>query len=146
MSTLLEDLRFAVRQLAKSPGFAAIGIFSVAVGIGVTTLVFSVVGALVFRSYALPDGPDGVRVGAGRSLTRAECERLRSGVRPQAALAAVRPGGATLVTGAGSERLGIEVVSEDYFATLGHRPALGRLFGVGADAGGSGQGCVISHG
>src|SRR4030042_3426480 len=110
MSTLFQDLRFAVRQLAKSPGFAAIGILSIAIGIGVTTLVFSVVGALVLRSYALPDGPDAVKV-TGASLTRAECDRLRDGVRSQVALAAVRASGGSLRTDLGLENVDAEVVS-----------------------------------
>jgi predicted permease len=144
MNVLLQDLRFAIRQLARSPGFAAIGILSVAIGIGVTTLVFSVAGALVLRSYALPDGPDAVRV-LGHSLTRAEADRMRDGVRPQVALAAVRASGVTLVTEAGLEQLGAEVVSDDFFAALGHKPVVGRLFGTGAGAEGGDQVCVISY-
>jgi ABC-type antimicrobial peptide transport system permease subunit len=62
VSILMQDLRIAVRQLARSPGFAAIGVVSLAIGVSVTTLVFSVVGALALRSYALPEGLAAVRV------------------------------------------------------------------------------------
>jgi putative ABC transport system permease protein len=52
---MLNDLKFAVRQLRKSPGFAAAVILTLAIGIGANVAVFSMVDALVLRPLALPD-------------------------------------------------------------------------------------------
>ena len=57
MSTLTQDLRFAIRSLAKSPGFTAITIATLALGIGANTAVFSAVHALLLKPLPFPE-PD----------------------------------------------------------------------------------------
>ena len=57
METLIKDLRFGIRSLAKRPGFTAIAILTLALGIGASTAIFSVVDGVLLRSLPYPD-PD----------------------------------------------------------------------------------------
>jgi len=55
MTTLLQDLRFALRQMRRSPGFALTAIFTLALGIGANVIVFGVLQALILRPIDVPD-------------------------------------------------------------------------------------------
>src|SRR3954449_7719915 len=85
MRTVLQDLRYSLRQLIRMPGFALTAVVSLALGIGATTAVFSVVYAIVVDPYAYANSdrmahmrllsPDGSNRGFG--LTGGQWQRLR---------------------------------------------------------------------
>src|SRR5215472_2741441 len=136
MEHLFQDLRYAWRQLGKSPGFAGIAVLTVALGIGAIAAIFSFVDALylkplhvspperLVRIYA--KGPSG-HYGAGFSYP--EFEQLRdhnsllSGLAVETQVAQLH-----LVSGRDSEEIRGEFVSGNYFSLLGVQPALGRSF------------------
>jgi len=134
MDTVLQDLRYAVRTLRKSPGFAAAGILTLALAIGSNTAVFSVVNGVLLRPLPFAE--------QDRLFSLAEQNR-QGDIRPPSypafldwraqttaftELAYVRGGGQRLAGPDGVETLIGSVASPGFFATLGERPFLGRLF------------------
>src|SRR5579863_9972182 len=63
MNSLFQDVRYALRQLRKSPGFATVAILTLALGIGATTAMFSLVDRILFRSLPYPHDNELVSVG-----------------------------------------------------------------------------------
>jgi putative ABC transport system permease protein len=134
LETLLQDARYGVRLLRRSPGFAATAILTLALGIGANTAIFTIVDTVLLRPlpYADPDrlvtvgdrNPDGSSANAGFDTMIAWRDRSHT----LEAFAAMRPWTPTLVTGAGAERLQAVRVSWNYFDLLGVRPRLGRTF------------------
>ncbi|HLJ77405.1 MAG TPA: ABC transporter permease, partial [Acidobacteriaceae bacterium] len=132
MSSLLRDLRFGGRMLARSPGFTFVAILTLAVAIGANTAIFSVTRALLLRPfpYAQPQQLMAImmmdRSGADiSSLMRYEL--LRDNARTLTPLAWANDN--LNLTGAGEPvQLPVARVTPNFFATLGVRPALGRIF------------------
>jgi putative ABC transport system permease protein len=138
MRTLLQDLRYAVRWLARNPGFTAVAILTIALGIGTVTTIFSIFDAAVLRPLPFRD-PDSLM---SVSLTHQEggaaaeefawsypkFESLRRRARSFEALAAYSSLDLNLTGVAEPERLTAEIVSPEYFPVLGIGAALGRTF------------------
>jgi len=136
MELLLQDLRYSVRQIRKSPGFAAIAILTVALGIGSNAAIFSFVDALYLKSlpvshpeqlvHIYAKGPSG-HYGAGFSYP--EFEQLRDHHGSFSSLAVeTQVAQLHLVSGGDSQEIRGEFVSGNYFSLLGVQPALGRSF------------------
>jgi predicted permease len=137
--TLAQDLRFALRQLRKSPGFTAVVIVTLALGIGVNTALFSIVNTVLLHPIALPHPGELVAVDASKpnfergSISYPNFRDWQRDNRSFTALAIYRHLGFVL-TGAGqSERIHGDLVSSDLFSILGVKPVIGRLFTPGED-------------
>jgi predicted permease len=135
LESLLQDLRFALRMFAKSPGFSAIAILTMALGIGATTAIFSLVNATLLHPLRYPHPEELVRIeddlpGAGvtdAGISVPEFKDLeRSGIFQYVVLQIF---GSVNLTGASQPaRAQYEGVSPAYFAMMGVKPELGHTF------------------
>ncbi|HEX7294659.1 MAG TPA: ABC transporter permease, partial [Pyrinomonadaceae bacterium] len=128
METLICDIRYAVRSLAKQPGFIAVCVFSIALGIGVNTALFSFVNTVLFRPLAFPESQRLVRVWDGNSSSYPDYKALRDDTRTFSGLAAYAQRPLNLTVNDSSERVYAEIVTGNYFDVLQARPMLGRAF------------------
>jgi len=134
---MLQDLRFAFRTLLRAPGFTAMAGLTLALGIGATSLMFSVVNAVLLRPLPYPEQSRlillfNLRTNAPSAdtirLTPLDFNDYKSGARSFESLAGYVGKGFTL-SGAGEPELVIgEMVTAEFFRTLGVAPALGRTF------------------
>jgi putative ABC transport system permease protein len=152
MSILVQDLRYAFRQLRNSPGFAAAAVLTLALGIGANTAVFSVVNAVLLKPlpYADPDRLVTVRTLNTRgapfpgSLSYPDFFDLRARNHTFQHLVTARDTNLVL-TGAGEpQQLDGEMVTWDLFPALGIQPQLGRGFLASEEAPGT-HVVVLSH-
>jgi predicted permease len=136
MSTLGQDLRYALRTLRKSPGFAAVAIGTLALGIGANAAIFSVVNTVLLKPLPFDRAGELVRVTSdftrrgtadvGLSAPELFDYRDRSGVF--AAISGLYPITANVTGGDRPERVETLLVDVDYFDILGVKPQVGRLF------------------
>jgi putative ABC transport system permease protein len=138
MSNLLYDLRFAIRQLRKNPGFALTTILTLALGIGASTAMFSLVNSVLLRPLPFPE-PDrlmmispldtsSVKSGVPESLSYPDFFDWRSRQHSFDAIASYHSDTHTLTGSGAPQELGSETVSADFFRVLGVNPVLGRGF------------------
>lgn len=137
MNTLSQDLRFAIRQLRKSPGFTLIAALTLAIGIGAATSVFSLVDAILLRPLPFPQPDRLVAVVSDRTDEGAipsdssypDFDDYRSQAKSFDSMAAYQTTAMTLgAPGAPARRLSGLTVSSDFFRVLGVNPILGRSF------------------
>jgi predicted permease len=152
MQSVLHDARHAVRMLRKRPGFAAVAILTLALGIGATTSIFTVVDAVLLRPLPFAE-PDRlvqlhIRGADGDSYPLPDADFLAWRERNEMfdALAVFDGGQALSLTGAGQpERIIAANVTDGFFAVLGARPAAGRVFQPGDDKPGAAKAVVLSY-
>ncbi|MDB6093467.1 MAG: hypothetical protein JWM32_1029 [Verrucomicrobia bacterium] len=135
LEDLLQDFRFGARMLRKHPGFTAITVATVAVGIGATTAIFSIVNGVVLRPLPYPDSGRLVaiyetqlpKVPQLQVAPKSFLEWKRQGTTLQ--YSALNQNMPFVMTGAGEavRRFGFMVTAE-YFAVMGVQPILGRTF------------------
>jgi predicted permease len=169
MTGLAQDVRYALRQLRKSPGFTAVAVLTLALGIGANTAVFSLIDAVMLRvlpvyrpqqlvilrwsAHADPSthnsyfwsgcpGSNGFC-----SFSYPAYEGLRREQKVLAGIFAFVPGGQHEITGTGETHQAIgQYVSGDFFSTLGVQPAIGRALQPADDVAGAPPAVVISYG
>ena len=129
MGALLQDLRFALRSLAKSPGFTAAAILILALGIGANTAIFSLMDAVVLHPLPRVARPRALVDLSGPTASYPWYRSVREATAPSFdGLAAWRQREMSLSSGGTPIRVRGVVVSGNYFDVLGVPPATGRLF------------------
>ncbi len=134
---LRQDVRYTLRGLSRNPGFAAMAILTLALGIGMNTAVFSVVNAVLLRPLPYPDANRLVWV--ANRIERFHLEAVggpdfldwKEQARSFDRLAGYSYGGVTLGSGADAEQIGVASISPDFAWITGARPEAGRLFAPG---------------
>jgi putative ABC transport system permease protein len=154
MQSIWQDIRFGIRTLWKRPGFAAIAVFTLALGIGATTGIFSVVNAVLIRPlpFTEPDQLVLVRenlpklLGPAMNLSGAEFLDYRDGNHVFSQTAGFTDFKVNL-SGAGQPRRATGArVSASFFPVLGVAPVLGRGFSSEEDQPGRNNVVVLSNG
>jgi putative ABC transport system permease protein len=164
---LAQDVRYAARSIAKTPGFAAIAVATLAVGIGMNTAVFSIVNAVMLRSLPYPEPERLISVwevqgevrnlsssgsnlgGKGgprrTSVAPANLVDYRKGATAFEGLAGMDSAPMNLTGNGAPERIFGESVTANYFAVAGVGPALGRTFTDEEDREGADPVVVLTH-
>ena len=152
LSHLIRDGRFAVRQLLRTPGFTIVAVLTVAIGIGATSAMFSVVNGVLLKPLPFKDPEALVRVHErvpqyGRfSVAPATFLDWRQQNTTMERIAAYGSTSATIAWPDGPERVNGANVSWDVFDLLGVAPAVGTGFTADRDKPGANNIIVISHG
>jgi putative ABC transport system permease protein len=134
MDSLWLDFRHALRQLRQRPGFAAVTIFTLALGIGATTAIFSVVYGVLLRPLPYPQPSRIVQLweldatGNRMNVAAPNFADLRASSKSFAGLAAVSSEDTTVTGGTEPTRVTGAAVSQDFFRVFGVSPILGRGF------------------
>lgn len=130
MDELLRNLRYGLRVLRKNPAFSATAIVSLALGIGVNTLVFSAFESLLLRPLPItnPERVVSVETGNGISHSFPNYKEFRDNASTFRGLAGYRISPMSLERAGSAERIWGYLATGNYFDMLGVKPALGRFF------------------
>ncbi len=150
MQNLFQDLRYAGRMLVKTPGFSAIAILTLALGIGANSAIFSVVNAVLLRPLMYRDSEklirlyEGLPQGGTGSVSVPNLKDWREQNTVFSEIAAYQYGNFNLSMQDQPERIVGANVSPEFFDVLGTRAQLGRTFQKGEDQPGSNRVAVLS--
>ena len=153
MHSLSHQVRYAIRQLAKSPGFAVVSVLTLALGIGANTAIFTIVNASLLRSLPYPAesrllhlqetrASEGV---AQMEFSYPDFIDLRTRSNSFESVAGYSSTPATYSDSSGVQIIPVVDVSANFFDTLGVRLAQGRSFLANADAAGGERALVLTH-
>jgi putative ABC transport system permease protein len=155
LQDLASDLRFGIRQLRSTPRFTAAVVLVLALGIGANTAIFSAIDAAFFRPLPFPQ-PDRLvsvanvnlpfEMSVGRPQSSAMLADFRADSTVFAHVASYASGGLNLTGGAEPARVNITYVTDDFFATIGRVPSIGRQPSVEEFARNGPKVIVLSHG
>ncbi|MGA2019651.1 MAG: ABC transporter permease [Candidatus Sulfotelmatobacter sp.] len=152
MGTLLQDLHYGFRVLVKSPGFTAVAVVTLALGIGANTALFSVINGVLLSPLPFPQPDQLVTVHEnkpnfeGGSVSYPNFRDWRKDNHTFSSLALARSYAFSL-TGIGqAEQAGGEFISSDFFPVLGVKPVVGRTFAEDEERVGAGPVALISAG
>ena len=150
MHSLLQDFRYGFRLLIKTPAFALVAVLSLALGIGATTAIFSVVDAVLLRPLAIDD-PNRVMFlsetwrDALGEVSAGNFSDIQKQNQSFAVMGASNSAAFNLATEDMPERVDGEMVTASYFDVTGVRPIVGRVFTAAEDTPGHEQVVVVSE-
>jgi predicted permease len=155
LETLAQDLRYALRTLRKSPGFALVAILTIALGIGANTAVFSALHATLLRPLPYADAerivmvwgvaPNGCCRHGGMVFSDANFIDVQSESRSFESIAAFESTGFTLSSVDSPENIRAAAVTADFFKVLRAEPLLGRTFLTEEQHSGRDHEVILSH-
>jgi putative ABC transport system permease protein len=135
MDTLVQDLRFAVRSLIRRPGFSMTAIVTLALGIGATTAIFSVVHAVIMRPLPFPEPQRIVQITnlwtktglRGTTVSAPDFHDWKAQSRSFEAMGYFTGGQTSVSLNGGADYAGVFRITPGFFEALGARAAIGRL-------------------
>ena len=155
MESLLQDIRYAIRQFTRRPGFTAIAVLSLALGIGGNSLIFGLLDGFVFHPFPYPDSDRLVAIGGTFPKVSSDTTYIEALSTPEyadikrsrsfAQIAALDLGNRNLSGGDVPERVFTALLLDDLFPVIGLRPHLGRGFTPEELAPGGPDVAIISH-
>jgi len=154
MSTMAADVRYGARAMMRNPGFTAVAVLTLALGIGANAAIFSVINGVLLRPLPFPQPERLVQIWEARrdrgwtnsSFTHANFWDVRDMNRTLTAVGAITWGTANLTGADSPERLGVAYVTAGFFRALGVTPVAGRTFADGEDqVGADARITVLSH-
>ena len=154
MTTLLQDLRFGARMLWKRPGFTAVAVLTLALGIGANTAIFSLVNAVLLKPLPFPEADrlvmlweDASAIGFPQNTPApANYVDWKTQTNSFEGMAATMWASFNLAGYGEPQKLNGTAVTADLFGVLGVRPALGRGFTPEEERPGSNNVVILSHG
>jgi putative ABC transport system permease protein len=150
LDELFQDLRHGQRVLRKSPGFAAVAVLTLALGIGATTAIFSVVNAVLLRPLAIEDSARVVLLqeqwkGSAVDVSVGNFNDIKKQSSSYTEISCSNGASFNLETQGIPERVDGEIATFNYFATFGVQPIAGRVFTADEDKPGHAPVVVISE-
>jgi len=146
MDTLLQDVRLALRRLAKSPGFTTVALLTLALGVGANAAIFSVVDAVVFRPLPFPQPERLSFITREGDVSILDGKDWRAQSQAFEEIALLLRSWAFDLTGAGDpQRLNGAVVEPEYFKVLRMQPLLGRALTADDNKPGAMPAAVLSE-
>ena len=151
METLLQDVRYGFRMLRKGPGFTAVAVITLALGIGANTAMFSVINSVLLRSLPFPDSGRLMVVwktmsnGTPNAFSTPAFLEMRQEGDVLAHMGAFSNASFNLAGKDVPERIAGGKVNSELFSVLGVQPVLGRMFSAEEDQPGAGRVVILSH-
>jgi putative ABC transport system permease protein len=147
LDTILQDLRYAIRALRATPGFAAVAILSLALGIGANTAIFSLINSLILKSLPVSHPEQLLQITRAKDdyYTNPIWEQLRDRQDVFSGIFAYGGGRFNLSEGGEARYAETNYVGGQFFDTLGLHPIIGRTFSPADDKRGCPGTAVLSH-